>query len=87
MFYKTNTRSIFIYKVKYPHNPGGTNICQLKKYLEKLYVNVNILFKHKVSRDLHISFKIIKLVIKQGNLSLIHNKNKYQHFNYLSREN
>ena len=30
---------------KYPHDPGGRDICQLKEYLEKLYVNVNILFK------------------------------------------
>ena len=26
---------------KYPHDPGGRDICQLKEYLEKLYVNVN----------------------------------------------
>ena len=28
---------------KYPHDPGGTMICQLRKYLDKLYVNINIL--------------------------------------------
>ena len=25
---------------EYPHDPGATSICQLKEYLEKLYVNV-----------------------------------------------
>ena len=27
---------------KYPHDPGGRNICQIKEYLGKLYVNVNM---------------------------------------------
>ena len=60
---------------EYPHDPGGTNICQLKEYLEKLYENVNILFKDTLPTDLHIAFEIIKLLIKKGNLNLIHNKN------------
>ena len=71
---------------KYPHDPGGTTICQLKKYLEKIYANVNILFNDKLPTDLHISFKIIKLLITKGNLNLIHNKTTYEHFNYLSRK-
>ena len=29
---------------KYPHDPGGRDICQIKEYLEKLYVKVNMLF-------------------------------------------
>ena len=72
----------------FPHDPGGTNICQLKEYLEKLYANVNMLFKDKLPRDLHNAFKIIKLLIKKGNLNLIHIKNRstYQHFNDLSRK-
>ena len=80
------------YKIKiylesnFQHDPGGTNICQLKEYLEKLYTNVNMLFKDKLPRDFHIAFKIIKLLIKKGNLNLIHNKNTYQHFNDLSRK-
>ena len=28
---------------KYPHDPGGTMICQLRKYIEQLYVNITIL--------------------------------------------
>ena len=71
---------------KYPHDPGGRDICQLKQYLEKLYQNVNILFNDKLPTDLHIAFEIIKLLIKKGNLNLIHNKNTYIPFNYLSRK-
>ena len=73
---------------KYPHDPGGRDICQchIKNYLKKLYVNVNMLFNDNLPTDLHISFQIIKFLIKKGNLNLIHNKNTYVHFNYLSRK-
>ena len=71
---------------KYPHDPGGRDICQIKEYLEKLYANVNMLFQDKLPRDLHIAIEIIKILIKKGNLNLIHNKDSYQHFNYLSRK-
>ena len=57
----------------FPHDPGGTMICR-RKYHEKLYENVNILFEDKHSRDLYIVFQIIKLLIKKGNLNLIHNR-------------
>ena len=72
----------------FPYDPGGRDNCQIKEYLEKLYTNVNMLFKDELPRDLHIAFKIIKLLIKKGNLNLIHNKNScsYQHFNDLSRK-
>ena len=61
----------------YPHDPGGTNICQRKKYLEKLgvYENVNILLNDQLSQHLHISLEIIKLLIIKANLNMIHNKN------------
>ena len=41
---------------KYPHDPGGRDICQchIKQYLEKLYVNVNMLFNNKLPIDLYI---------------------------------
>ena len=71
---------------KYLHDPGGRNICQIKEYLGKLYENVNTLFKDKLPQDLYISFEIIKLLIKKGNLSLMHNKNTYQHLHDLSRK-
>ena len=71
---------------KYPHDPGGRDICQIKEYLEQLYANVNMLFKDKLPRDLHIAFEIIRLFIRKGNLNLIHIKNTFQHFNDLSRK-
>ena len=68
----------------FPHDPGGRNIYQIKKYHEKVYANVNILIKHNIPQDLYISFQIIKLLNMEGNLNLIHNKNTYLH--YLSRK-
>ena len=70
----------------YPHNPGGTMICQLSKYLEKLYVNITILIKDKIPTDLQISIKIMKLLITKGNLNLIHIETTYEHLNHLSRK-
>ena len=32
---------------KYPHEPGGKDIYQIKEYLEHLYENMNILFNNK----------------------------------------
>ena len=45
-----------------------------------------MLFKDKLPTHLHISFEIIKLLTKKGNLNLIHNKNTYEHLHDLSRE-
>ena len=61
-------------------------ICQLKKYLEELYGNVNILYNDKLPTDLQIAFKIIKLLITKGNLNLIHNQTTYEHLHHLSRK-
>ena len=37
---------IYIYlQGEYPHDLGGTSICQVKEYLEKLYEYVNMLSK------------------------------------------
>ena len=69
-----------------PHDPGGTMICQLRKYLEKLYVNVNILFKDQLPTDLQLYIKIIKLLITKGNPTLIHNETTYEYLNHLSRK-
>ena len=72
----------------YPNDPGGRDIYkyQVKEYLENLYDNINILFNDNLLSDLHTAFQIIKLLIKNGNLNVIHNKNSYQHFNHLSRK-
>ena len=61
-------------------------ICQLRKYLEKLYVNVTILFSHKLPTDLQISLKIIKLLITKGNLNLIHNKTTYGIYSFIKKK-
>ena len=47
--YKINT----YLQDKYPHDPGGRDICEIKQYLEKLYVNVNMLFNHKLPTNLY----------------------------------
>ena len=70
----------------YPHDPGRTMIHQLRKYIEKLYVNITILFNDKLPTDLQISVKIMKLLITKGNLKLIHNVITYEHLNHLSRK-
>ena len=75
---------------KYLHDPGGRDIhqCQIKQYLEKLYENVNMLSNHKLPTDLYISFEIIKLLIKKGNLNLVHNEiHMYISIIYQEREN
>ena len=36
--------------------------------------NVNMLFNNKLPTNLYTTFQIIKLLIKKGNLNLIHNK-------------
>ena len=73
---------------KYPHDPGGRDIYyyQIKKYLEDLYENMNILFNNKFPNELYNEFHIIKLLIEKGNLNLIHNQNSYQHFNHSSKK-
>ena len=64
----------------------GEHLFQLKKYLEKLYLNVNILFNDNLPTNLQICFTIIKLLITKGNLNLIHNETTYEHLNHLSRK-
>ena len=72
---------------KYPHDPGGRDIChyQIKEYLEHLNENMNILFNNKFPPELHTEFHIIKLLVEKGDLNLMHNQNSYQHFNSISR--
>ena len=40
--------------------------------------NVNMLFNNKLPTNLYTTFQVIKLLIKKGNLNLIHNKITYQ---------
>ena len=49
------------------------------KYIEKLYAKVNMPFKDILPQDLYTEFEIIKLLIRKGNLNLIHSKITYLH--------
>ena len=55
---------------EYPHDPGGRNICQLKEYLEKLCVNVNMFFKDQLPRYLHIEFASFSVEKNRSSLQL-----------------
>ena len=46
-------------------------ICQLRKYLEKLYVNVTILFNVNPRQDLRFFLKIMEILIAKDNLTLM----------------
>ena len=59
--------------------------CHLKNIL-KSCVNVTMLFNNTLPMDLYILFEIIKLLIKKGDLNLVHNQNTYLHFNHISRK-
>ena len=84
--YKININPDFYLEGNYPHGQGGTMICQFRKYLEKLYINITVLFNDKLPTDLQISLKIIKLLITKGNLNLIHNETTYEYLHHLSRK-
>ena len=49
---------------KYPHDPGGSDIChyQIKEYLEDLYENMNILFNNKFPTELHTEFQNYQVI-------------------------
>ena len=70
--YKININPDYYLGAKYSIDPGGTMISQLRKYLEKLYVNVTILFKDNLPRDLKFPPKIMKVLITKVNITLIH---------------
>ena len=55
---------------------------KLRNILKSYMKNVNMLFNSKLPTDLYTTFQIIKLLIKKGNLNLVHNKITYQHYIY-----
>ena len=65
---------------KYPHDPGGIDICLIKEYLNSFMKNVNMLFNNKLPTNLYATFQIIKLLIRKRNLNFVHNKNTFQHY-------
>ena len=71
---------------KYPNDPGGTMTCQLRKYLQKLYVNVTILFNNNPPKDQKILLKIMEILITKGNLTLIPKGATDENLNHLKRK-
>ena len=84
--YKLSINPYFYLGAKHSIYPGGTMISQLRKYLEKSYVNVAILFKDKLPKDLKFSLKIMQILSPKGNLTLIDSQTTDEHVNGLSRK-
>ena len=61
-------------------------ICQLRKYLEKLYVNVAILSNDNPPQDLKCFLKIMEILMTKGNLTLMPKEATKKHLNNLSRK-
>ena len=86
--YKININQDIYLGSEYPINPGGTMICQLRQYLEKLYTNVTVLFNDKLPKDLKFSLKIMRILITKDNLTLIHNEITDENlYDYQEKEN
>ena len=60
--------------------------CQLRKYLEKLYVNVTMLFNNSPPQNTKIFFKIMEILITKGNLTLMPKEATEEHLTDLSRK-
>ena len=60
-------------------------ICHMK-YLEKLHVNITILFNDNPPKDLDIFLKIMEILITKGNLVLMPKEATDEHLNDLSRK-
>ena len=85
--YKLNINPDFYLGAKYPIDPFcGTIICQLRKYLEKLIVNVTILFNDNPPQDLKFSLKTMEILITKGNLTLMAKEATKELLNDLSRK-
>ena len=60
-------------------------ICQLRKYIEQIYVDVTILFNENPRKDLKFFLKIMEILITKGNLTLMLKEAMDEHLN-LSRK-
>ena len=61
-------------------------ICQLRKYLEKLYANVAILFNDNPPKDINFPPKIMEILITKGNETLMLKEATEEHLTDLSRK-
>ena len=84
--YKLNINQDFYLGAKYQIDPGGIMICELMKYLEKLYVNVTILINDNPPKHLKFSLKVMEIVITKGNLTFMPKETTDKHLNDLSRK-
>ena len=86
--YKININQDIYLGSEYPVDPGGKMICQLRQYLEKLYINVTVLFNDKLSKDQKFPLKIMRILITKDNLTLIHNEITDENlYDYQQKEN
>ena len=51
----------------FPFDPGTTLIC-LRKYMKKLHINDNMLFKHKLPQDLHTEFQNYQVIDQENGI-------------------
>ena len=63
--YKLDINPDFYLGAKYPIDPGGAMICQLRKYLKRLHVNIAILFKENLPKDLTFLEKMLKRTLSR----------------------
>ena len=61
-------------------------ICQLRKYLEKLYANVTILINDNPPKDINFPLKIMEILITKGNETLMLKEATEGHLTDLSRK-
>ena len=71
---------------KYPHDLVEEIFVKSRNIWNSYMKNLNMLFNNKLPTYLYTTFQIMKLLIRKGNLNLIHNKITYQHYtsNYMN---
>ena len=94
--YKIKINADYHLEAKYPNDPGGTMICQLKKYIEELHENFTKLFKESPPKGLitlldkidlpSVYHMIMKILITKGNPTLMPKEATDEHLNDLSRK-
>ena len=84
--YRLNINADYHLGAKYPNDPYGTMICQLKKYLEELHEKFTKLFTDNPPKDLEIYIKIIKILTTNGNPTLMPKEVAGEYLNDLSRK-
>ena len=89
--YKIKINADYHLGAKYPNDPGGTMMCQLKKHMEELHEKFTKLLKDNPARDLEtlldnidlpsIYLKIMKILTTKGNPTLMPTEATDEHMN------